>query len=489
MAPGIVVAVLILLLVRAETALGMADTTPVLMDARFSGFDAIAHVRQIHPELAARAEAISHWAGYYSVNPILLARIVLESPAPDSDAVAALARALAAVATPSDAANRSLARDDSELARRLAERFPVPLDRAGKLIAESRADMQAAGLWRTLAVTAEAPPALDLPFAPPQAWQFNGVHTWTGDDNGSPMSSLDLSLSWSQEWGDDTSNEWVAAAHDGEVTVYSGCFVQVQHPNGWGTRYYHLDNVAVATGQQVRAGDPLANYANNEAQALCSGGHSSEPHLHFALLRDGSYTSLQDVRLSGYQVHPGNWSYDSHRDRMWLEKRGQRYYAYDANIATEPGDNTIDYRYTGAWYAPQHDGHGLTVAIMETAAGERSRKTVFVVMYTYDDAGAANFYAGNRDFERWRSDEAQEIDLLQTAGGDLTFLQSIDFDDPAQVVTAGRIDVRFLDCNRARADLVLDERTSGQPVAHTLELVRLIGVPQHVCDAASLPLP
>jgi hypothetical protein len=349
--------------------------------------------------------------------------------------------------------------------------------------------MLSAGISMTLAVAVDQPPALDLPFAEPQAWQFNGAHTWSGDDDGSPMSSLDFASSWSQDWGDDTSGDRVAAAHDGEVTVFSSCYVQVQHPDGWGTRYYHLDNVTVATGQQVRAGDPLATYAGNQEQALCSGGHSTGPHLHFALMRNGQYTSLQDVALSGYVVHPGTSSYDSNRDRMWLEKRGRRYYAFAEQIATEPGDNTIDYRYNGMWYAPEHAGHGMNIEITELADGEASRKAAFLVMYTYDDAGDANFYVGNVDFDRWRSDESLEIDLLQTAGGDLSNLGAIDFDDPSQVMPAGQAEIAFDDCNTARVDLLLYERTSGQPVEHFLELLRLIGVPPHVCEAASLPLP
>jgi LasA protease len=481
--------VLILLAALAVPAAPATPELPLRMDARFSGFDIIAHVRRTQPALADRAEAISHWAGYYSVNPLLLARLVRERAAPDAAAVAALARALSAAAAPMMDREPAIRVDDAELARALGQALALPSATAEALVAATQADMSAAGLWRLQAVPADSPPALDLPFAPPLAWQFNGAHTWTGSDDGSPMSSLDFASSWSKDWGDDTSGDTVTAAHDGEVTVLSGCFVQVQHDGGWGTRYYHLDGVSVTTGARVQAGDPLGVYANQETQALCSGGHSTGPHLHFALLRDGQYASLDAVALSGYGVHPGDTSYDTSHDRMWLEKRGQRYYAFGPAIAQEPGDNTIDYRYNGMWYAPEHDGHGLNIEITETAAGDHSRKTVFVVMYTYDDAGAANFYVGNRDFDRWRSDESQVIDLLQTAGGDLAQLSPIDFDDPDQVTPAGRAVVRFLDCNQAQVELMLDERTSGQPVEHTLELIRLIGVPSHVCDAASLPLP
>jgi len=482
-------AVLIVLAARAGPGLSAPNFPPVLMDARFSGFDAIAHVRQAHPELADRAEAISHWAGYYSVNPVLLARVARERPVRDDDDVAELARSLAALGARRMDAGRVAPTLDAASARALGEALSLSGETADRIVADTQAEMATAGLSRPQAIFADAPPVLDLPFAPPQAWQFNGVHTWTGSNDGSPMSSLDFVSSWSQGWGDDTSGDRVAAAHDGEVTVLSSCFVQVQHPGGWGTRYYHLDNVAVSTGQHIKAGDLLASYAGNETQALCSGGHSSGPHLHFALLRDGQYASLANMALSGYVVHPGSSSYDTNRDRMWLEKRGQRYFAFDLTIGQEPGDNTIDYRYNGMWYAPAHDGHGVNIEITETPEGEASRKTVFMVMYTYDDAGEANFYVGNRDFDRWRSDESQEIDLLQTAGGDLTNLFPVDFGNPDHVRTAGQAEVRFLDCNRAQVNLLVEERTSGQSVSHSLELVRLIGVPPHVCDAASLPLP
>jgi hypothetical protein len=211
--------------------------------------------------------------------------------------------------------------------------------------------------------------------------------------------------------------------------------------------------------------------------------------VHFALLRDGQYFSLQDIRLSGYLVHPGTSSYDDNRDRMWLEKRGSRFYAYNLAIGTVEGDNTIDYRYNGMWYSPDNDGHGLNVAITEFPGEPASRKSVFVAFYTYDDDGNANFYTGNIDFERWRSDETQVIDMLQTSGGDFSKLAPIDFNNPGDAVPAGQLEIGFRDCNSAVVGFELDERSSGQPVEHVVELIKLIGVPQHVCEAMSLPLP
>jgi len=81
------------------------------------------------------------------------------------------------------------------------------------------------------------------------------------------------------------------------------------------------------------------------------------------------------------------------------------------------------------------------------------------------------------------------IDILQTSGGDFSDLAPVDFDDPSEVQAAGTLEIRFSDCANATVDLDLDERVTGLATRHSLQLVKLIGVPDHVCAAASLPLP
>jgi murein DD-endopeptidase MepM/ murein hydrolase activator NlpD len=464
---------------------------PVSMDARFSRFDTIAHIRRNHRSLAPQAESISHWSAYYNVNPVLLVNIAKASSSQrelTSASIRDLAESLGKLARRQARTSHPELTSEQALAGELGSIYSLAPEDAAGLIAKTRSETAAAGIVHSLQAATEVPPALDLPFTQPQAWEFNGVHTWTGNDDGSPMSSLDFARQFSSAWGEGTSDDWVTAASDGEVTVYSSCYVQILHDSGWASRYYHLDNLQVTTGQRVQAGDRLANYADDLTQALCSGGHSSGPHLHFALLKDGQYFSLQDIALSGYLVHPGDSSYDSSSARMWLEKRDVRYFAQQAPISQEEGDNTIDYRYNGMWFSPDHNGHGLNFEITESPQEGGSRKTIFIVMYTYDDDGLANFYVGNRDFERWRSDESMVVDMIQTAGGDFSSLQPVDFDDPEDVKPAGQIEVRFFDCTNAQTEIDLDERSSGQSVDWTLDLVKIIGVPDHVCDAASLPL-
>jgi len=127
----------------------------------------------------------------------------------------------------------------------------------------------------------------------------------------------------------------VVAAHDGTVTVFSNCFVRVTGSNGWATNYYHLDNLVVSSGDVVTRNQTIGVYANTKSQALCDGGHSTGPHVHFSLLNNGIYASLLGVELSGYTVHPGRHSYDSNHSYMWIERNGTKYYAYSDTLLND----------------------------------------------------------------------------------------------------------------------------------------------------------
>lgn len=58
-----------------------------------------------------------------------------------------------------------------------------------------------------------------------------------------------------------------------------GYMVEVEHPNGYVTRYAHLSEANVEVGQQINAGDPVAKVGNS--------GRSTGAHLHFEVLKDG----------------------------------------------------------------------------------------------------------------------------------------------------------------------------------------------------------
>ena len=63
--------------------------------------------------------------------------------------------------------------------------------------------------------------------------------------------------------------------HEGPM----GHHVVVEHANGYQTVYAHASKVLVEPGQEVAAGEVLAESGNS--------GRSTGPHLHFSLLRDG----------------------------------------------------------------------------------------------------------------------------------------------------------------------------------------------------------
>lgn len=469
--------IILLIGVAAFFKVSAADHALQISDSRMSGVDVISHIGNRHPALASRAESISHWSAYYDISPLILTELLLTAesgPTRQKYDVKSLAQRLA-----------KLKVSNQTLVNRLAREFDLDRSAVEKMLRQAGIEASIAGFAGTQAAADATPPALDLPFQYPQAWQFNGIHTWTGDDDNSAMSSIDFTGSWSEAWGDDTSERWVAASHDGEVTVFSSCYIHIQHDSGWGTRYYHLSNLQVENGQQVKAGELLANYASDSAQALCSGGHSTGPHLHFALRKDDQYAALQGLPLSGYIVQAGQNSYDSNRNRMWLEKWGTRYFAFGAAIASHVGDNLIDYRYNGKWYDREHNGHGFDITVSELAGAEESRKVVAVTLYTYDDNGLANFYTGNRDFERWRSDESLSLNLIQTQGSNFTDLRPIDFNDPDMVRVVGDMDLWFINCNEALVSFSLEERDSGVVVEQFLDMVKILGTPDHVCNAES----
>ncbi len=195
-----------------------------------------------------------------------------------------------------------------------------------------------------------APPfeLLQLAWPVGQSWVSGGAHTTTGSGS-YPLSSLDFNDGG--YWGDNLSNKWVTSAAPGTVKVHSSCNVEVIHGGGWSTQYYHLQNVQVSTNQNINRDQRLANYASNKSQALCQGGSSTGPHVHFTLKYNGQPYHLSDVYLSGYKVHPGNTSYDSNCSRFWFEEGGQKWCAWsdmynsgvvvvDTPRETEP-NNTI----------------------------------------------------------------------------------------------------------------------------------------------------
>jgi murein DD-endopeptidase MepM/ murein hydrolase activator NlpD len=88
-------------------------------------------------------------------------------------------------------------------------------------------------------------------------------------------------------WGIDVANAIgtpILAAADGEVVESGpasgfGLWVRLRHSDGTTTVYGHINRSLVAEGQQVRAGQKIAEVGNR--------GRSTGPHLHFEVLKQG----------------------------------------------------------------------------------------------------------------------------------------------------------------------------------------------------------
>ncbi len=433
------------------------------LDQRHAGQDLVTLVGRSSPSWQPHAKAIVHWSAYYQLSPLALLAALEAMERHDGWA-------------PTTAAKRI---------RPLAKSFAA----AGRLPVATKAQLQLRERFRQLreqlpptkSNKAVNQPRMVTPIDSGRPWHFYGAHTWTGDDNGQPMSSIDLLVERGQQWGDDTSGFWVASAHDGVVTRFSECFLRVTHESGWFTDYYHLENPQVDSGDRVRAGQSIANYADDLATALCQGGRSALPHVHFALGLDDERVSISLQTFNDYRVHPGRYSYDIDFNYMWINEGQRRLQAWVDPLSRLRQSTLIDYHVNGMWYSPALAGHGLSLAVQPAESGQLA---VFVVVYTYDDDGQANFYSGNVVADQWAFGDALSLPMYQSANGGFSVPSSIDFDNPADFATAGTANLTLVDCGSGQLELQLSERVDGQLVVHDWPLTKLIGVPVEQCEAA-----
>jgi LasA protease len=195
-----------------------------------------------------------------------------------------------------------------------------------------------------LAMPDSPPPVslLQLPYLRGLSWRFGGVHNTSGGTTFTDASSLDF-YPWPIKWGDDTSSMWVVAAASGIPTRYSDCGFKISHSGavniGWETVYYHLEGAKFLSGT-VNQNEKIGVIANTLAEATCTGGASTGPHLHFSLKYDGNYVAINGTPLSGWYVHAGRSSYDTNPAYMWLERAGVKKYpsnpSYDVLLSEVP---------------------------------------------------------------------------------------------------------------------------------------------------------
>lgn len=159
-----------------------------------------------------------------------------------------------------------------------------------------------ADLLATALVTAstDTSASLSLPWATGRTWRLTGgPHNFNGSGS-RPWSSIDFAGPTPGV------SARVSAARGGVVVRPCANLVQIRHPDGWTTSYYHLKNIAVRAGQSVSRGQFLG-YTSTRARC---GGRATGPHVHFSLLRSGSYVNIAGHALGSWTVRDGSSTYE-----------------------------------------------------------------------------------------------------------------------------------------------------------------------------------
>jgi len=165
-----------------------------------------------------------------------------------------------------------------------------------------------------LALTVAAAPPTDmfqLPWDLGVAWfAIDGIDNTSkrpasSSHNYSVGGAIDFAPKVNMIKGEDTSNYWVAAAAAGTVTEMSGCYVVIDHGNGWSTYYYFLANIQVQLGSTVTRNQRLGIIADGVRNKFCPGSQEINiPHLHFMLR-----PTMIGATFAGWMVNY-NWYYN-----------------------------------------------------------------------------------------------------------------------------------------------------------------------------------
>lgn len=133
---------------------------------------------------------------------------------------------------------------------------------------------------------AQASPDFQLPFPCGQVW------TGATYQDHSPIEAVDFNRP-----GDE--GDLVISAEAGRVSRIEdegatgyGRWVEIDHGNGWTTRYAHLSSQTVGLGADVRRGDAVGRVGDT--------GHSTGSHLHFEQRTGGKAVK---VSFGGQPIH------------------------------------------------------------------------------------------------------------------------------------------------------------------------------------------
>jgi LasA protease len=157
-------------------------------------------------------------------------------------------------------------------------------------------------------VVTQGDPAGDfsLPWEKGQTWRFaGGPHGWS-TAAARPWSSLDF------------------AGGDGKVRAtrigvafrmcQNSTWIQVRHPDGWTTDYYHLANLQVANGAQVYRG----TYLGDTSTTVACGGTATGPHVHLTIRYNNNYLDWNGREIGGWTIYEGGAAYQGRAERSYV---------------------------------------------------------------------------------------------------------------------------------------------------------------------------
>jgi len=150
------------------------------------------------------------------------------------------------------------------------------------------------------------PNQLALPWAAGQRWTLTGgPHGWEKKGKQRPWSALDFA------GGDGR----VLAAREG--LVYRPCgkttWVQIRHPDGWVTDYYHLTHIPrYANGTWIERGQ----YVGQIGTSVACGGRATGPHVHFNIRYKGKPVAWDGQQLGGWTIHEGAKPYQGYATKQ-----------------------------------------------------------------------------------------------------------------------------------------------------------------------------
>ncbi|MCA6079140.1 M23 family metallopeptidase [Fulvivirga sedimenti] len=96
----------------------------------------------------------------------------------------------------------------------------------------------------------------------------------------------------------------VLATGDGRVKLVKsnskletgyGNYIEIDHGNGYVTRYAHLGEIEVGQGDRVKRGDTIAKAGNS--------GGSIAPHVHYEIIKDGNQIDPLNFMIQGLDDH------------------------------------------------------------------------------------------------------------------------------------------------------------------------------------------